>query len=306
MPDNLRQHLAASAELTSEAFRSRKEGRYVAHPVEAALQYHRARAEESGAQGNGGVDFGAAESLYRAGAQGLRLSEVPQLPQSFAELSRLSAVDRAGRSHIRRWVEEHGPVYDEALFTTAWVAQGQRGGAEHHVHHDQEQGRWFKRLHRSLHYTTLGDYFDRMRLHEAIFPETAYHLEGFTINARSKELSPVVSQPHVEVDMSRPPVSREETDALMAGMGFGPVRLCHNGVPDDGYCAYLHPVTGVLVFDLHDENVVRLEGTDALVVIDPFICLARRGTWAALKLAEISLPEPPDDLLPPEPPSSHA
>ena len=37
--------------------------------------------------------------------------------------------------------------------------------------------------------------------------------------------------------------------------------------------------------------------TDELVVIDPFICLARRGTWASLKLAEIGMPEPPDDLL---------
>jgi hypothetical protein len=40
----------------------------------------------------------------------------------------------------------------------------------------------------------LGDYFDRLRLHEAIFPETAYRLEGFTINAKNKQLTSVVSK----------------------------------------------------------------------------------------------------------------
>jgi len=57
----------------------------------------------------------------------------------------------------------------------------------------------------------------------------------------------------------------------------------------------LHPVTGVLAHDLHDENVVHLPESDALVVIDPYISLARRGTWAAMKLAEVGFPIPPDD-----------
>ncbi len=134
-----------------------------------------------------------------------------------------------------------------------------------------------------------------MRLHEAIFFETAYRLEGFTINAKSKALAPIVSQPHVEVDISRPPVSKQETDELMAGIGFAPVQLLHNEQLDDGYFAYLHPLTGVLAHDLHDENVVRVPGSDALAVIDPLISLARRGTWAALKLEQIGLPPPPDD-----------
>jgi hypothetical protein len=281
--------------LTVQAFRFRREGKYAAHPVEAALRYHRSQGEKSGPESHGGFDFESAEVLYRASAQGLRLSEIPQLPQSLAELSRLGALDRAARSGLRQHIEIHGPACVESIFLAAWKSQGRRGGAEHHVYHDQDLGRWFKRLHRNLHYTTLGDYFDRLRLHEAIFPETAYRLEGFTINPKNKELAPVVSQPHVEVDTSLAPVSKAETDALMAGLGFAPVQLRHEGIQDDGYFAYVHPVSGVLVFDLHDENVVRLRGTNELVVIDPFICLARRGTWAALKLAEIGLPEPPDD-----------
>ena len=135
-----------------------------------------------------------------------------------------------------------------------------------------------------------------MRLHAVLFAETAYRLEGFTINPKNKDLAPVVSQPHVEVDTSRPLVTKPETDDLMASMGFAPVKLLHNGVLDDGYFAYLHPVTGMLAHDLHDENVVRVPETDVLAVIDPCISLVRRGTWAALKLAEIGFSIPPDDL----------
>ena len=87
--------------LTEQAFRFRKEGRYAAHPVEAALQYHCAQAEKSGSQSHGGLDFESAEILYRTGTQGLRLSEIPELPQSIPELSRLSAVVRAALSGLR-------------------------------------------------------------------------------------------------------------------------------------------------------------------------------------------------------------
>jgi hypothetical protein len=281
--------------LTLQAFQLRCVHRYALHPVEAALQYHRAEAEIPGEEGHGGFDFQKAEAYYRAGAQGIRLPEIPQLPQQLRELSRLGALDRAGRKALRKWAGEIGRVIDEGLFLQLWSAQGKRGGAEHQVYHDQETGRWMKRLYHGVNSSTLGDYLVRMRLHAVLYPETAYRLEGFTINPKNKELAPVVSQPHVEVDITRPLVTKSETDDLMATMGFAPVQLIHDGVPDDGYFAYLHPVTGVLAHDMHDENVVRIPGSDDLAVIDPYISLARLGTWAAMKLAEIGFPPPPDD-----------
>jgi len=284
-----------SSGLISAAFQLRSSHRYALHPVEAALQYHRSPAEVIGAEGHGAGGFEQAEVIYRTGTQGLRLPEVPQLPQQLRELSRLSATDRAGRKALRIWAEGNSGVFDEALFFARWNEQGKRGGAEHQVYFDEESCRWFKRLYHGVNQGTLGDYLVRMRLHAALFPETAYRLEGFTIHPKSKELAPVVSQPHVEVDTARPLVTRPETDDLMATIGFAPVQLIHNGALDDGYYAYLHPVTGVLAHDLHDENVVHLPESDALVVIDPYISLARRGTWAAMKLAEVGFPIPPDD-----------
>lgn len=284
--------------LTLQAFQLRSQHHHALHPIEAALQYHRADAEIPGEEGHGCLGFEQAEAHYRAGAQGLRLPEIPQLAQQLRELSRLGPVDRAGRKALRKWAEEYGHVIDEDHFFRLWEAQGKRGGAEHQVYHDQESGRWIKRLYHGVNSSTLGDYLVRMRLHTALFPETAYRLEGFTINPRNKELVPVVSQPHVEVDISRPLVTKSETDDLLAAMGFASVQMIHDGVLDDGYFAYLHPVTGVLAHDLHDENVVRLPETDGLAVIDPYISLARRGTWAAIKLAEVGYPTPPDDPSP--------
>jgi hypothetical protein len=284
--------------LTLQAFQLRSHHRHALHPIEAALQYHRAEADIPGEEGHGGCCFEEAEAHYRAGAQGLRLSEIPQLPQQLRELSRLGIVDRAGRKALRKWAEGSGHLIDEERFLRLWKAQGNRGGAEHQVYHDQDSGRWFKRLYHGVNSSTLGDYLTRMRLHAVLFPETAYRLEGFTINPKSKELAPVVSQPHVEVDTTHPLVAKSETDDLMATMGFAPVQLIHDGILDDGYFAYLHPVTGVLAHDLHDENVVRLPETGDLAVIDPYISLARRGTWAAIKLAEVGYPTPPDDQSP--------
>lgn len=284
-----------SGSLTLRAFQLRSSQLYALHPIEAALQYHGASAQGTGASCDAAVGFEQAEGYYRAGAQGVRLSEIPQLPQQLRELSRVSFIDRAGRKALRKWATDTDQVIDEANFLRRWNEQGKPGGVEHQVFHDKASNRWFKRLYHGVNSSTLGDYLVRMRLHAVLFPESAYRLEGFTINPKSKELAPVVSQPHIEVDTTRPLVAKSETDDLMASMGFASIRLLHDGLPDDGYFAYLHPVSGVLAHDLHDENVVRIPDTGELAVIDPYISLARRGTWAAIKLAEVGFTTPPDD-----------
>ena len=282
-------------DLTRHAFQLRSNHQYALHPVEAVIQYFRSKAETSGQKGDGCIGFEEAEAQYRRGAQGLRLSEIPELPQQLRELSRLASVDRAGRKSVRLWAENSGYIIDEAQFLSNWQAQGKRGGAEHQVYYDQNSSRWFKRLYHNVNNSTLGDYLVRMRLHTVLFPETSYRLEGFTINSKNKDLAPVVSQHHVQVDINRPLVSKAETDDLMTTMGFAPIKLMHNEVIDDGYFAYLHPITGVLAHDIHDENVVHIPECEDLAIIDPYISVARCGTWAALKLAETGYPIPPDD-----------
>ena len=48
--------IPSADELTAQAFRFRKEDKYAAHPIEAALRYHRSQAEKSGAESHGGFD----------------------------------------------------------------------------------------------------------------------------------------------------------------------------------------------------------------------------------------------------------
>lgn len=74
--------------LTLPAFQPSSRHRDALQPVEAALQYHRASAQGHGAPRDAAVGCEPAEVIYRAGAQGLRLSEIPQLPQQLRELSR--------------------------------------------------------------------------------------------------------------------------------------------------------------------------------------------------------------------------
>ena len=285
------------ADLTRRALEARLANRYDRHPVQFTLDRFRALFQGSGPSCVDCLGFESAESVYRAGAQGLLLSEIPQLPESIVQLSRLSGVDQAGRKAIRAWIKSEKTSLDEAEFLARWREQGKLGGAEHQVYFDESSGRWHKRLYHCVFNSTLGDYLDRMLLHAAVFPETAYRIEGFTLNPKNGNIAPWVSQPHVPVDIDQPPVSREETEALMADIRFEHVRLSHNGVIDDGYFAFYHPECGILAHDLHHQNVVRIQGTGELAVIDPYLSLARKGTWAAIKLAEIGIPIPADDLL---------
>jgi hypothetical protein len=215
--------------LLSKALELRSQHRYALHPVEAVVQHFRAQADSPCQQGNGELRFEQAEAHYRAGAQGLRLSEIPQLPRQLRELSRLSTVDRVGRKALRQWAEESGLVMDEARFFQPWEAQGKRGGAEHQVYYDEQCGRWFKRLYHGVNHSTLGDYLIRMRLHGLLFPETAYCLEGFTLNAKSKAClrPPLRTQ---DAEPRRSPCSRIARRGLtVSAIGYLPRRVAQAG-----------------------------------------------------------------------------
>ena len=86
--------------LTARAFQPRSQGRYALHPIETAFRHHRATTEGLGEESDRGLGFAEAESYYRTGAQGLRLPEIPQLPQQLRELSCLGVVDRASRKAL--------------------------------------------------------------------------------------------------------------------------------------------------------------------------------------------------------------
>ena len=111
-----------------------------------------------------------------------------------------------------------------------------------------------------LHSTYL-EFFHRLAMHNYLFPEAPVKLEGFVVN--EDELMPVFSQPHVEADRG---ATLEEVVKYMSKLGFKQKRG-----PD-----FYNPDTGVIVEDLHDENVlVSPEGH--LYIVDPIIYLDEQG-----------------------------
>jgi len=119
--------------LTNDALRLGKISRDSRHPVQSTVCRLCKGYPVPGEAGHDCLGFKSAESHYRSGAQGLRLPEIPQLPQSLVQLSRLSIIEKAGRAAIRRWLENHGQFFDEAEFLGRWQSQGIIGGAEHQV-----------------------------------------------------------------------------------------------------------------------------------------------------------------------------
>jgi hypothetical protein len=62
--------IPSADELTAQALRFRKKGRYAAHPVEVALRYHCAQAEKSGAESHGGLDLNRPKSTTEQALKG--------------------------------------------------------------------------------------------------------------------------------------------------------------------------------------------------------------------------------------------
>ena len=153
---------------------------------------------------------------------------------------------------MRGWSGPHRRLLNAPRFERQWIAQGRIGGQENDVHLDG--ARVFKRNNLSFH-LCYADFFDRLALHNLLFPGAPLRLEGF-VPGPDALLWPVMSQPAVRAQRG---ATRPEVEAFMRQLDF--VRVRH----DD----YRHP-EGILVEDLHDENVF-IDSDGEVIVIDPVI-----------------------------------
>jgi hypothetical protein len=162
---------------------------------------------------------------------------------------------------LREWARSEKRLLDAARFEAKWLAQGRVGGQENDVY--LERNRVFKRNNLCFH-LCHADFLDRLALHSLLFPGATPRFEGFVEHAG--ELRPVFSQPAVRAQRG---ARRDEVETFMGRLDFTRVRH------DD----YRHP-EGLLVEDLHDENVF-LDEQGEVIVIDPVIYLV--GTRPAGK-----------------------
>jgi hypothetical protein len=117
-------------------------------------------------------------------------------------------------------------------------------GAEQKVYLHQDEFTVFK-LNDSIYYLSREDYFNNLLLNNFFFPDTAYQLVGFYESEAI--LYAVVEQDFIKFDTL---TELENVKKFLNGNGF------ENTRNND----YLHPELGIILEDLHDENVLTLEG----------------------------------------------
>lgn len=116
-------------------------------------------------------------------------------------------------------------------------------GAEQKVY--LKDGEYVFKLNDSIYYNTREDYFHNLMLHNYFFPDTAYELLGFT--KESNVLYAVVKQKFVTITHS---TDLQAIQSFMTTNGFDNIR--NND--------YFNPELGIILEDLHDENVLTQNG----------------------------------------------
>lgn len=116
-------------------------------------------------------------------------------------------------------------------------------GAEQKVY--LKDGKTVLKLNDAIYYTSWIDYFSNLLLNNFFFPDTAYNLLGFYQN--EDILYAVVEQPFVK--------ATEKTD-LEVVKKF----MSSNGFQNTKNNDYLNPDLGIILEDLHDENVLTENG----------------------------------------------
>lgn len=100
------------------------------------------------------------------------------------------------------------------------------------------------KLNDSIYYETWGDYFNNLLLNNFFFPDTAYQLIGFY--EHEAVLYAVVEQDFIKSDC---PTNLESVKEFLTSNGF------ENTRNND----YYQPEWGIILEDLHDENVLTFE-----------------------------------------------
>jgi hypothetical protein len=180
--------------------------------------------------GKGEVRYGA---IIQAITHYLRRS---QSANSMAKGSLLYKKEEA--EALKKYISKHN----------LWVSKDTVGGyisegAEQKVYLTDEK--YVIKLNDSIFYTSWEDYLNSLLLHNYFFPDTAYELIGFMED--NNALFSVVRQPFVK--------ATEKTD-LKAVKKF----MSENGFINTKNNDYSNTGLGLILEDLHDENVLTKDG----------------------------------------------
>ena len=182
-----------------------------------------------------GVGKDSAENLIKAAAHHLGQSKEAGGKTQETEYSKGKETAR-----LIDWIEKSGLWFND-VDESRFIARG----AEQRVYLDGDV-RYVIKLNDSIFYAYWLDYFHSLLIHNFLFPQTAYELIGFW--KEDKILHAVVRQQFVEITEPTQPLRIKE---FLLANGF---QLKMNN-------DYFNSEAGVILEDLHDENVLTNRGT---------------------------------------------
>jgi Serine/Threonine/Tyrosine Kinase found in polyvalent proteins len=156
--------------------------------------------------------------------------------------------------------QEEKSLINFATKSDLWISSDQFGsyvteGAEQKVYYPGNTD-YIIKVSDAIFYKNWKDYFDNLLIHNHLFPDTAYTLLGFFDS--EKKLFAVLKQQFVQADET---TNLDTVRKFMENNGF--ILKKNND--------YYHPYLGIIIEDLHDENV--LTGKGVFFFIDTVIYL---------------------------------
>jgi Serine/Threonine/Tyrosine Kinase found in polyvalent proteins len=151
--------------------------------------------------------------------------------------------EKPGRSEEERALKEYTSLHN-LFIAKNYIGNYITSGAEQKVYY--KDGETVLKLADAIFYVNWTDYFDNFLLHNYFFPDTAYTLVGFLEEEGS--LFAAVKQSFV---LQTQDTNLENVKEYLLSNGF-----VHKKNND-----FYHPYLGIILEDLHDENVLTNEGT---------------------------------------------
>jgi hypothetical protein len=140
---------------------------------------------------------------------------------------------------LTEWIDAESLWFTQ-LDESRFIARG----AEQRVYLDKDP-RFVIKLNDTIFYEYWLDYFHNLLIHNVLFPQTAYQLIGFFKETNS--MCAVVRQPFIEITAHTDTARIEE---FLSANGF--TRKKNND--------YHNQTLGIVLEDLHDENVLTNRG----------------------------------------------
>lgn len=181
-----------------------------------------------------------------SGTSEVRFGTIIQAVASYLNDSEKSGSEAKSEKYFKKQEEQrlrdyiaHNNLWIDEIDFSQYVSEGAEqkvylNGTEHVL-----------KLNDSIYYSSWKDYFYNLLLHNYFFSDTAYNLLGFTENDNT--LYAVVQQAFVS---STEDTNLESVKAFMAANGF------ENNRNND----YINNDIGIILEDLHDENVLTQNG----------------------------------------------